>query len=207
MKIGILTFHRAHNYGAVLQAYALVTYLRGQGYQAEIIDYRPKSIENAHGTLPIGRLKNLSFVRKIIFLIKILPYLPARYRRAKKFHTFINSMPTSKDIYTDKFNSIKGYDYIIVGSDQVWNSHITNGLSPFYSGDIKSDAKWISYAASAEITPHQKEVEQYKNILKIFLKYQYGKRFFRNNYNLLRKRKYGKCWIQFFYCQKSNGFI
>ena len=28
MKIGILTYHRAHNYGAMLQAYALRTTLR-----------------------------------------------------------------------------------------------------------------------------------------------------------------------------------
>lgn len=27
MKIGVLTFHRANNYGAVLQAYALQKYL------------------------------------------------------------------------------------------------------------------------------------------------------------------------------------
>ena len=31
-KIGILTFHNAHNYGAVLQAYALRTVLRRLGY-------------------------------------------------------------------------------------------------------------------------------------------------------------------------------
>lgn len=40
MKIGILTFHFAHNYGAMLQAYALSTKLRNMGYDAEIIDYR-----------------------------------------------------------------------------------------------------------------------------------------------------------------------
>ena len=27
MKVGIITFHRARNYGAVLQAYALMTYI------------------------------------------------------------------------------------------------------------------------------------------------------------------------------------
>ena len=32
MKIGILTFHRAHNYGAVLQCYALQQRLKMAGY-------------------------------------------------------------------------------------------------------------------------------------------------------------------------------
>lgn len=38
-RIGILTFHRAHNYGAVLQYYALQCFLQSQGYQANVIDY------------------------------------------------------------------------------------------------------------------------------------------------------------------------
>ena len=39
-KVGILTFHMAHNYGAMLQAYALETAIRNLGYQCEVIDYR-----------------------------------------------------------------------------------------------------------------------------------------------------------------------
>ena len=41
MKIGILTFHWATNYGAVLQCYALQEYLRDQGHVVEIINYKP----------------------------------------------------------------------------------------------------------------------------------------------------------------------
>ena len=41
MKIGIMTFHWAVNYGAVLQAYALQTYLRNLGHEAYMIDYKP----------------------------------------------------------------------------------------------------------------------------------------------------------------------
>lgn len=41
MKIGIMTFHWATNYGAVLQAYCLQEYLREQGHDVEIINYKP----------------------------------------------------------------------------------------------------------------------------------------------------------------------
>ena len=41
MKIGILTFHCAVNYGAVLQAYALQEILRSLGHEVYVIDYRP----------------------------------------------------------------------------------------------------------------------------------------------------------------------
>ena len=40
-KIGIITFHFAHNYGAVLQAYAMYEKLRNLKYDPYIIDYRP----------------------------------------------------------------------------------------------------------------------------------------------------------------------
>ena len=38
MKIGIIIFHRATNYGATLQAYALVSYFKSLGHETEIID-------------------------------------------------------------------------------------------------------------------------------------------------------------------------
>ena len=41
MRIGILTFHCAHNYGAMLQCYALQEYLKGRGDEVYVIDYRP----------------------------------------------------------------------------------------------------------------------------------------------------------------------
>ena len=102
MKIGILTFHRAHNYGAVLQAYALVTYLINCGLEAEIVDYRPEAIEGAHGTIPMGRIKRMSVKGKIKFLIKILPFIFLRYKRAKVFEKFIDVLPTSSKTYTSK---------------------------------------------------------------------------------------------------------
>ena len=42
MKIGILTYHRAENYGALLQAYAMRTYLQSLGHEVEFVDYWPK---------------------------------------------------------------------------------------------------------------------------------------------------------------------
>ena len=40
-KIGILTFHNAVNYGAILQCYALQNALEQRGYNVEVIDYTP----------------------------------------------------------------------------------------------------------------------------------------------------------------------
>ncbi len=44
MKVGILTFQNANNYGAALQAFALCSTVRKLGYSAELIDYKNSSV-------------------------------------------------------------------------------------------------------------------------------------------------------------------
>ena len=56
MKIGILTFHRAHNYGAVLQCYALQERLKMAGYDVSVIDYRQPAIERAYKCFDVSVL-------------------------------------------------------------------------------------------------------------------------------------------------------
>ena len=48
MKIGILTFHRAYNYGAVLQAYALKKVIESFGAEVEIINYKCDQVDLDH---------------------------------------------------------------------------------------------------------------------------------------------------------------
>ena len=45
-KIGVFTFHIAHNYGAMLQAYALPIAVNKLGYDCEVVDYRFPYIYN-----------------------------------------------------------------------------------------------------------------------------------------------------------------
>lgn len=189
MKIGILTFHRAHNYGAVLQAYALVTYLKNIGHDAEIVDYRPESIEFAHGMIPYARIKKMSPLGKIKFLVKIFPFLLFRKKRANIFYRFIEELPTSSKIYTWRDKHIEGYDYLICGSDQIWNPKITNGLDPFYTAEIQTDAKYISYAVSSEIKPNQQGLEAYKGVLQRFSKISVRESLFKEQLQTLTNKK------------------
>ena len=50
-KIGLLTFHRAINYGACLQAYALKNYIEDLGSKCEIIDYHCSEIEDFYNKI------------------------------------------------------------------------------------------------------------------------------------------------------------
>lgn len=51
MRIGILTFVNASNYGTVLQAYASQKFLNDMGYNAELINYTPLP-KNSNHTAP-----------------------------------------------------------------------------------------------------------------------------------------------------------
>lgn len=42
MRIRTLTCHDVYNYGASLQAYALMKWLQNQGHDVQIIDYKPE---------------------------------------------------------------------------------------------------------------------------------------------------------------------
>ena len=56
MKIGIVTFHRADNLGAVLQASALCRYLNQGNDTVEIIDFIPNNNVPSY-PLPIYRIR------------------------------------------------------------------------------------------------------------------------------------------------------
>ena len=47
MNIGILTFHWATNYGAIMQCYALQSYLTSVGHNVKIINYKPRQYDNS----------------------------------------------------------------------------------------------------------------------------------------------------------------
>jgi len=154
MKTGILTFHNAHNYGAVLQAFALKHKLIEMGYEAHIINYRNKNIENQYDKnlkvkLSIGDFIYIKrLMQKIKFRVNI-PYAQECWKNQwQKFEDFINQyLIESADINIDDICGLN-YDAIIVGSDQVWSSWITGGLDSAYLFDFKYDGKKIYYAAS-----------------------------------------------------------
>lgn len=146
MKIGILTFHCAHNYGAVLQAYALQEKLKEMGADVQVIDYRPDYILNTYttrfGFVQGGLIANI----KNIFAYLLL--YPFKALRARIFNKFINKQL----ILTKRVkNSIPDdFDFYVFGSDQIWNTDITKGVDNVFWGNfkVKNNAKKITYAAS-----------------------------------------------------------
>lgn len=150
MRIGILTFHRAHNYGAVLQAFALQSLLSELGHEVEIIDYRPAYDSKNYKVLYPISLKDKSFVASVKVVLNYLFGIPKRWKRKLSFEQFIeHRFRLSQACYSAA--DIPGdFDCYMVGSDQVWNKQLTKSMDVVFWGFFpkRKDAKRISYAAS-----------------------------------------------------------
>lgn len=149
MKIGILTYHAAHNYGAVLQCYALQEYLKSRGHNVSIIDYRNSKILEVYKRFKWSRfIKKNPFIMIQRIVAELLLYNRRKFRY-NAFEQFINSklhLASVPEILNDPF------DLIFVGSDQVWNFKLTYGFDPYYWGDFPRPSTTLlaSYAASMQ---------------------------------------------------------
>ena len=144
MKIGILTFHRPINYGALLQAYALSSHLSESfpNDEIEIIDYiAPKE----------KRKIFLNILRKIKYegIFSGIKEL----KKIKIFHKSLSLLKLSKKyICSDKLDKLydyinKSYDMLIIGSDAVFNWE-QNGYPTAFIPQYIFNIPVFTYAAS-----------------------------------------------------------
>lgn len=156
MKIGILTFHRAHNYGAVLQCYALQEVLHGMGHHVDVIDYRQKKVED------ICQIWRIKHIKSIIFNLSELSKYISDYKiRKAKRDVFANFRNTYFRVsYPCSLHNIPAdYDIYVIGSDQLWSlSCVGYNCKAGYEdkvfmGDFKHsrNSKIIGYAISSNI--------------------------------------------------------
>lgn len=152
--VGILTFHRALNYGAVLQAYSLKQICDSLGYETHIIDY--DFTNGGEDVAPVRHFLQAPNKKRAAFrLVRSMMSYPCDKQREQQFHAFrrryLDESPlccTAKDITN------LNYDILISGSDQIWNYNITGGqFDPVFFLDLPTDSKKILYAASSQDVP------------------------------------------------------
>lgn len=164
MKIGILTYHRSINYGAVMQAYALSRRISElEDCEVEIIDYMSRRMDIYYKLFTLYRGKNSLF------------RLFDRIKMYVSFSKSINALPLSDSKLVsddlEKFHQyIKGkYDVIVVGSDAVWNYEKRGLPNPYFLpySDIKHK---LSYAASCNGISLRDFTEDKKSTIGSYLK-------------------------------------
>ena len=156
IKIGIITYHRPINYGAILQAYALQKIIKGLGIECEILDYRNSKLEELHKKKTINS-KNLKHLIRDLLLLK------NHNIKYEKFREFLSeNLELSDPLYCiEDLNRIEvNYNKFITGSDQVWNYKINN-MDPAYFLDFtENKSKKASYAASFGVSDIPDELRQ-----------------------------------------------
>lgn len=140
-KIGIITFHNADNYGAILQTYATQVFLKNNNFNAVIIDYFHN---NSSASRPLI-LKLLSYIKA---------FLKTNSRRAFIKHLKCNAFRNKFLEKTKKYFGDQSIiadppimDIYISGSDQILNFDLTDKSNAFYLSFVNRGKK-ISYASS-----------------------------------------------------------
>ena len=144
-RVGILTFHSANNFGALLQAVSLQkTIIERGNVECELIDYEPEFIRKDYSISPF---KNMH--PKVI--IKSALRIPDKIKRNSKFQTFReeNTVCSKQCLSEGDFKNIcNSFDEIVVGSDQVWNYNLTEHDMHYFLPEIGASVKKVAYAAS-----------------------------------------------------------
>lgn len=150
-KIGIITFaYSNNNYGQLLQAYALMQFIKDQGYDSYLIDYRPDP------WLELNRHQNIIVAYLKYFFKRFLNVFHVRKRKIetaldkRNFDLFrkqyLEYSPNVYYTYHDLKKNPPTADIFITGSDQVWAPRISD-VSPYMLAFAKGCVK-IAYAAS-----------------------------------------------------------
>ena len=153
MKIGILTYHRSYNYGALLQAIALREILVSEGHQVFFVDYWPAYHRHRYALFSFSWMMSRKRLRgKLGYIKDCISNFSYRKIRNNIFVKFISEYIEPFTLSCDDT-----YDVIIHGSDQVWRKQPElNKYNPIYFGKSQIQAyKKISYAASMGILPDQ----------------------------------------------------
>lgn len=166
MKIGILTYHRAENYGALLQAYALRTYLQSLGHDVSFVDYWPEYHSDYFCIFSWKRLSRLRIDKWIIHLLTMLIWAGCRYVRKHRLQRFMHERlglsPSPEYVHT---GCVTGhFDVVVYGSDQIWRKQNLGGVGfdDWYFGvpNVEADKK-IVYAGSMGVIKNDEADNDY----------------------------------------------
>lgn len=149
-KIGIMTFHQALNYGAVLQAYGLQQFIMEEfdNCDTEIIDYRCEKLTADYRPIKLS-LNPHKWKRCLASICNC----GITVRMQKNFDAFNAKWLTLSDRCYNKTNikqSNAKYDLFITGSDQVFDTRCAGFDENYFLSFVHDTRKKNSYAASMD---------------------------------------------------------
>lgn len=150
-KIATVTFHRAHNFGSVLQTYALQECIKTLCEEKKIeVEYRVIDLFTDNQEQLYTVFKKNSSIKNLVKNVITIPFSKQLKIKYNKFNCFVkeNFQLTPKYKTDEELrNNPPIADYYISGSDQIWNVRAKDFSLSYYLDFVKKGKK-ISYAAS-----------------------------------------------------------
>ena len=150
--IGIITFHNADNYGALLQAYALQEYLNSDSrHSAQIINFRTEEHTREYPILPVLKGNICRWLVLYIFHLCAKKHL---LRKKLAFQIFRETHLKLTERYSNPDSFCQNppkFDVYISGSDQVFNPGVRHS-NIYYLDFNKNASKKIAYAPSLGVS-------------------------------------------------------
>jgi hypothetical protein len=168
--VGLLTYHGLHNYGAMLQAFALQKIIEDIGYKCEIINFRTNKQKKRYQ--PVFKT-DCSFLEGLAKMIFFAPYKSDILKKYDLFEGFMrNDMELSSKRYSslqELNEDIPEYDYYISGSDQIWNPYGPSFDWAYFLPFVKERGVRIAYAPSMVQKPADNLDKEIKDKIRTLL--------------------------------------
>ena len=174
-KIGLVSCYFKNNYGSQLQAYATQKILKEYGFDVETINVsKNKDFSNGKKKYYLSQVFNFNFIKTKFGMVKLLidkkinkelgKNISIRNSKLKEFRKNYN-LSTAYKNYLELKEASKLYDYIVVGSDQLWLP--VNVVADYYTLNwVDESVKTISYSTSFGVSNVPKKYEnKYKKFL------------------------------------------
>ena len=161
MKVGILTFPGSPSYGASLQMVGMYKTLQELGCSVEVINYMNMFMKKKKH-IP----GNTSTLRKMIRSFRTMP----KVKKFREFEEILSLNPKRQTHDPQELKDIcKNYDYVICGSDQVWNPLVTGSDYSYFLDYIEDASRKVAYAPSFGVTKlNDKDANYIKEALQNF---------------------------------------
>ncbi|MBE6780997.1 MAG: polysaccharide pyruvyl transferase family protein [Ruminococcaceae bacterium] len=136
MKISIVTFPKAINYGTALQAAALKRKLEDLGNEVRFLEHKCEEIEKTNRVFDFREAVNPKYTLAHLYNLPVALKRKNNFKAfQQKYMSFSNAAPQS-------------FDAVVAGSDQIWNYRLTADDWFYFLDFEKQNTKKIAYAGS-----------------------------------------------------------
>lgn len=147
-KVNLLTIHWGRSYGAVMQTYATSKLLEKCGHDVTVINIIHPKLKYFYKR-----------IRNFLYLFMDCQFSLFKHRYFPKL---------THKMYDLNSKSLPKADYVVIGSDQVWNRDITNPIELAYFVNFDDKVKKVSLASSFGKSEWS-ESKEYTNEVKGYL--------------------------------------